>query len=164
MSPKNQPELSSSSPLPYPLRSVEEGFVFETAFGLTYSIRFTDDSDYVPQWSPLAGSVFSFSITPIAGEVKQKDPRVERTVIEAVLSTFEASPNVVINYVCSLEANQEIARSRLFHSWYLKVGSDRFVKLDRTDYENRIYTSVIFRRNHSAEAEIRSRFNESFDK
>ena len=26
---KNQPELSSLSPLPYPLRSVEAGFVFE---------------------------------------------------------------------------------------------------------------------------------------
>lgn len=162
MSPKNQPELNSSNHSPYPLKSVEEGFVFKTDFGITYAIRFTDDSTYVLDWS-FANELFSFSITPIAGVVKHKDPRVERTVIDTVLLAFEALPNAVINYVCSLDDNQEIARSRLFHRWYLKAGS-RFVKIDYTDQEDRIYTSVIFQRNHPAEDEIRNRFSRSFDK
>lgn len=162
MSPKNQPELNSSSHLPYPLTNVEDGFVFETDFEITYKIGFADDSDYV-SGSSFVNEAFSFSITPIAGVVKQKDPRVEQTVIKAVLLTFEALPNAVMNYVCSLDNDQEVARSRLFHRWYLKAGS-RFIKIDHTDEESRIYTSVIFQRDHPAEAEIRSRFGSSFDK
>lgn len=162
MNQKNLPELSSLNPLPYPLTNVEEGFVFKTDFGITYAIRFTDDSDYIPE-SSFVNEVFSFSITPIVGVVKQKDPRVEQTVIKAILLTFEALPNAVMNYVCSLDDDQEIARSRLFHRWYLKAGS-RFIKIDHTDKESRIHTSVIFRRNHPAETEIRSRFSRSFDK
>lgn len=160
---KNQPELSSSSPLPYLLRNADEGFIFETDFGIIYAIRFTDDSDYV-SGSSFVNEVFSFSITPIIGQVKQKGPRVEQTVIEAILLTFEALPNAVINYVCSLDNDQEVVRNRLFHQWYLKAGRHRFVKLDHTDHENRIYTSVIFQSNHPAEEEIRNRFNGTFDK
>ncbi|WP_298607143.1 DUF6169 family protein [uncultured Spirosoma sp.] len=114
--------------------------------------------------SSFAHAIFSFSITPIAGLVKQKDPRVEQTVIRAILLTFEALPDAVINYVCSLDNDQQIARSRLFHRWYHKAGATQFVKLDFTDHENRIYTSVLFRNNHPAEEEIRNRFTESFDK
>lgn len=84
MSQRDQLESNSSSPSPYPLRNVEEGFIFETDFGVTYAIRFADDSGYVPEPSFLY-DVFSFSITPIAGVVKQKDPRVEQTVVQAVL-------------------------------------------------------------------------------
>ncbi|GAB4010816.1 hypothetical protein GCM10028808_22750 [Spirosoma migulaei] len=145
------------------MRNVEDGFIFETDFGITYAIRFTDDSDYISE-SSFVGTIFSFSITPIAGQVKQKDPRVEQTVIKSVLLTFEALPNAVINYVCSLDDDQEVARSRLFHRWYLKAGTNSFIKLDRTDPESRIFTSVVFSTNHPAEEEIRRRFVQIFDK
>jgi hypothetical protein len=42
-----------------------------------------------------------------------------------------------------LDDDQEVARNRLFHRWYLKAGINRFVKLDHTDHDSRIYTSVI---------------------
>ncbi|WP_020596930.1 DUF6169 family protein [Spirosoma panaciterrae] len=163
MSQKNQPESNSSNPLPYPLRSVEDGLIFVTELGVTYKIGFADDSVYVSE-SSFAHEVFSFSITPIAGQVRQKDPRVEQTVIRAILLTFDTLPDAVINYVCSLDNDQQIARSRLFHRWYLKAGTTHFIKLDFTDHENRIYTSVLFRSNHPAEAEIRNLFAESFTK
>ncbi|WP_227686997.1 DUF6169 family protein [Spirosoma arboris] len=145
------------------MRNVEDGFLFETDFGITYAIRFTDDSGYIPE-SSFVGTLFSFSITPIAGQVKQKDPRVEQTVIKAILLTFEALPTAVINYVCSLDDDQEVVRSRLFHRWYLKAGTNHFVKFDQTDTESRIFTSVIFSKNHPAEEEIRRRFDRTFDK
>lgn len=163
MSLKNPLASNSSNPLPYPLKNVEEGFLFGTDFGITYAIRFTNDADYMTA-SSFSHEVFSFSITPIAGQVRQKDPRVEQTVIRAILLTFDALPDAVINYVCSLDNDQQIARSRLFHRWYLKAGTTHFIKLDFTDHENRIYTSVLFRSNHPAEAEIRNLFAESFTK
>ena len=42
---KNRLELSLLNPLPYQLKDVESGFTFETDFGVTYEIVFTDDSD-----------------------------------------------------------------------------------------------------------------------
>ncbi len=161
--PKNQPTSSLLSPLPYPLTSVEDGFVFETDLNVTYKIGFADDSAYISD-PDVAGLVFSFSIVQIAGQVKQRDPRIEQTVVAALLSTFDALPDAVINYVCSLDDDQEAVRSRLFQCWYLKLGTDRFLKLDHINPDGRIYTSAIFRRNHPHEAAIRNWFSGSFDK
>lgn len=151
------------SHLPYPLKETEEGFTFETDFGLTYALTFTDDSDYIPE-SLSVDRVLSFSITSIVGEVKQKDAKVEVTIIKALLLTFDTLPDVVINYICSLDNHQEIARSRLFHSWYSKTAMNRFVKLDYTSVEDRIHTFVIFQRTHPHAEAIESRFKSTFDK
>lgn len=113
MKPKNQPELSLLSPLPYLLKDAENGFTFETNFGILYKISYTDDSDYLFE-SSFVNAVYSFSITHLAGQIQHKDPRVEQTLIKALLLTFETSPTALINYVCSLDDNQEVARNRLF--------------------------------------------------
>ena len=163
MKPKNQPELSSLSPLPYQLKDVKNGFAFETDFGVTYEISFIDDSDYLFE-SSFINSVFSFSITHVAGQIQQKDPRVEQTILNALFLTFESSPDTVINYVCSLDDDKEVARNRLFQNWYLKIGKESFEKLDHSNPENRVYSSVIFRRNHPAKEEIKRMFRQTFDK
>jgi len=165
MRPKNQPALSLPSPLPYLLKDVENGFAFKTDFGITYEISFTDDSGYLLESSfSFVNDVFSFSITHVAGHIQQKDPRVEQTIIKALFLTFEASPNAVLNYVCSLDDSKEVARNKLFHGWYLKLGKEIFVKLDHTSLESRIYSSIIFRRNHPAEEEIKRMFRQVFNK
>lgn len=163
MSQKDQQESNSLSRSPYPLKTTDEGFSFDTDFGITYLVRFTDDSDYITE-SSFVRNVLTFSITPISGEVKRKDPRVEQTIIRTIILTFEMTPDAVINYVCSLDDNQEKARSRLFHAWYLRKGRERFVKLNYEDQDNKIYTSAIFRRNHPAEKEIEDLFKQIFDK
>ena len=163
MSQKDQQESNLLSPSPYHLRGIDEGFAFDTDFGITYIIRFTDDSDYLAE-SSVSVTILTFSISPINGEVKQKDVRVEVTIIQALMLTFEILPDVVINYVCSLEDNQEKARSRLFNSWFLKSGKDRFVKLDYVNQDDKIYTSAIFRRDHPAEQQIERLFEQVFDK
>ena len=163
MKPKNRLKLSLSNPLPYQLKDVESGFTFETDFGVTYAILFTDDSDYL-FGSSFINSVFSFSITHVAGQIQQKDPRVEQTILNTLFLTFESSPDAVINYVCSLDDDREIARNRLFHGWYLKIGKESFEKLDHTNPENRVYSSVIFLRNHPAREEIKRMFRQTFEK
>lgn len=163
MNPKNQPALSLLNHSPYPLKETEKGFVFETDFGLTYAVTFIDDSAYTAE-SLSVNTVLSFSITPIVGEVKQEDPRVGVTIIKALLLTFDTLPDVVINYICSLDNDQEVARSRLFHSWYSKTAMERFVKLDYINREERIHTSVIFQRTHPNGEAIKSRFMSAFDK
>ena len=163
MRPKNQSELSLLNPLPYQLKDVESGFTFETDFGVTYEIVFTDDSDYLFE-SSFINSVFSFSIIHVAGQIQHKDPRVEQTIINALFLTFEGSPNAVINYVCSLDDDKEVTRNRLFHGWYLKIGKESFEKLDHINHENRVYSSVIFLRNHPAKDEIERTFRQTFDK
>jgi hypothetical protein len=163
MSPKNQPELPSLNPLPYLLRETETGFGFETDFGLTYALTFTDDSAYIAE-SLSVNTVLSFSITSIVGEAKQKDPRVEVTIVQALLLTFDALPDAVITYICSLDNDQEVARSRLFQHWYRKVAMDRFIKLDYINQEHRIHTSVIFQHTHPDSEAIKSQFRSTFDK
>lgn len=154
-----------SSPLPYLLKDSDTGFIFETDLGLLYEISFTDDSGYLTESSfSSINPVFSFTITHLSGQIQPKDPRIEQTIISALYQTFESLPTAVVSYVCSLDNNQEIARNRLFHSWYLKTGKDYFVKLDHTIIDDRIYSSVIFRSDHPARDEIKNLFFTLFHK
>nr|WP_293840281.1 DUF6169 family protein [uncultured Arsenicibacter sp.] len=163
MSQKNLPELSLLNLSPYRLSETEDGFVFDTDHGVTYALRFTDDSEYV-FGSSFAYNTFSFSVLPVKGYAKKKDIRVADTIIYALWGVFEAIPEAVITYVCSLESTQERARSRLFHSWYLKTGEAHFTKFDYSDLENRIYTSVLFRNEHPHKDEINLIFEKAFVK
>lgn len=154
---------NSSTPLPYPLRKIKGGFSFETVHGIVYETKLADDSDYVSE-SSFVGPVVSFSIIHVTGQVREKDPRVEQTVVQALLQTFDEQPDVVINYICSLDDSQELARNRLFHWWYIKTGQERFIKLDFDDHHNRIHASALFRRDHPAETDIRESLTDLFAK
>lgn len=154
-----------SSPLPYPLKDSNTGFIFETDFGLVYEISFTDDSGYLTGSSfSSVDTVFSFTITHLSGQIQHKDPRVESTIISALHLTFASLPLAVITYVCSLDDNQEKARNRLFHNWYLRTGKNYFVKLDHTSADERIYSSVIFRSDNPAREDINNLFFTLFHK
>lgn len=85
----------------YPLEKIEDGYTFDTNYGVTYKIGLFDDSGYLVE-SSFYGPVFSLSITCLSGQPAQKDPRVEQTVVQALVRTFDSSPDVVINYIYEL--------------------------------------------------------------
>ena len=95
----------------YPLTKIEDGYLFDTKYGVAYKIGLADDSAYIAE-SSFHGPALSLSITILSGQPAQKDSVVEQTVVDAVLRTFDASSDVVINYICSLDDGQEMARSR----------------------------------------------------
>ena len=147
----------------YPLTRIEDGYLFDTQYGVVYKIGLTDDSAYIAE-SSFRGFALSLSITVLSGQSAQKDPVVEQTVVSAILLTFNELPDVVINYICSLDDGQEMVRNRLFHWWYLKTGQERFIKLDFEDQKGRVHASALFRRDHPAENEIRESLTDLFTK
>lgn len=147
----------------YLLEKIKVGYIFDTSCDVTYKVTFYDDSNYLFE-SSFHGPVLTLSIACTSGQPAQRDPRIEQTVVQALLQTFDELPDVVINYICSLDDSQELARNRLFHWWYLNTGQERFIKLDFDDQQNRVHASALFQRNHPSEVQIRESLTDLFAK
>ena len=160
MSPKSPKASSLSSPSPYLLQEDSAGYYFRTDSGVTYRLFFNSDEDYLPG-EALADLVLSFSIVPISGPDKRKDPRIKDTVIEALRRVFDSNPDYIILYTCSTDNEQEVMRSRLFNAWHISNGKG-YAKIDHQDEKNRAHTSAIFREGHPLEGSIRSTFDRVF--
>ena len=149
-----------SSLLAYPLRESERGYSFVTDYGIEYLIVLVSDRDLLPD-ELFAPDLFSFSILTLNEKVPVGDPRVEVTVIEVLNRIYAANPQTIINYVCSLEDNQERPRRILFRRWFRRHGTG-YTRLEFTDAENRIYAAAIFRAEHPRQAAIEVAFNDEY--
>ena len=152
MNPSDQPTSNSSSPSPYELKNTETGFTFTTQEGAQYALIFNDDGDYFPG-EDYYGSILSFSIVHIGGEIGPVDPRIQATISYVLQRVFENNPNTVISYTCSIADKQEYARARIFRLWYTRH-QDQYNRIDYQSIETRIYASAIWRRNHPKGEEI----------
>jgi hypothetical protein len=157
MNPNGPKEFSLLSLFPYELQDTEDGYLFTTQGGVTYKLGFRLDADYFIGHD-FAKALLSFSITPIEGEVTDKDPRIEATVADTLRQVFEGDPNTIIAFTCSTEGDQERQRRILFGRWYQNNG-DGFTRLTHTDKKSRLYTAAIFREDHPDRNEIEETFS-----
>ncbi len=157
--PSDPTTSSSLSPLPYPLTDDKDGFLFITDAEVTYKLAFRSDADYFTGW-PFAEHLLSFSIIPIRGKVGAADPRIGATVTHALQLAYEADPELIIAFTCSVEDDLQRHRRVLFGSWYRKHKAE-YNRLSYTD-EDKLYTAAIFRRSHAHSALIEEVFNETY--
>jgi len=88
------------------------------------------------------------------------DERVTDTIL-CIIDTFFSTKENVLLYTCeSLDDGGEL-RYRLFNQWYFKSGKkEEFEKLDydASFEDTKIFTTMIFARNHPYEVEISDAF------
>jgi len=132
---------------PYKITEQEDGFVFETDFGLSYKITFLKHNAF----DDLGFSSYEFGFYPVGEEKRFKDQRIEDTIIFALDDFFQKNPDCIILYVCDSLDNRARERTILFDRWYKKYTSDTFAKLNRKifDTENDMiyYFAVVFNQN-----------------
>ncbi|MCK8496036.1 DUF6169 family protein [Spirosoma sp. RP8] len=147
-----------SNYLPYPLISDEDGFLFTTDAGIEYRILTRPDADYFPDLE-FAESIFSFSFYPAnnAEPSKESDPRIECTVIYALVLIFDSRPDVVLSFTCSTKDGRERHRSILFGKWFSQYGGG-YTRIKRSNPQTSFYAYTIFLADHPHSEQIKEEF------
>lgn len=95
---------------PYKVWEQEDGFNFETDFGLRYAIDFDDDTNpfYTAYW---------FNLKNKSNAISPSDKKIEQTVICVIEEFFRQNPDILL-YLCSTADGKQAQRARLFLRWF----------------------------------------------
>lgn len=105
---------------PYELMLSGEEFVFQTDFGIHYSVSFNKE-DIV-----LGGcATYQIIIRKIEETKSRHDPKVEATILSIINEFFRSNLEVML-YLCDTSDGREESRNRLFLSWF-----DRYEEKNR---------------------------------
>lgn len=164
MSPKNLRASNLHRLSPYPLAVSESDlgivYSFTNIHKITYKLVFAPDSEYLTEY-PFADLVYSFSIAPAAGKEGPKDPMIGHTVAYALNQAFDANPELIITYICSIKDEKQRSRRILFGMWFRQHG-EGFSKLEYTDKDS-IYSAAIYMENHPFKSSISQAFSVIYD-
>ena len=78
---------------------------------------------------------------------------ISHTVAYALNQAFDANPDLIITYICSVKDERQRNRRILFGLWFREHG-EGFNRVDYTDKDN-IYSAAIFREEHPFKESIR---------
>ena len=105
---------------PYEVKAEGKQYVFDTAQGLRYEVRFFEEL-------PIGGcETWQFSFAKANSEPAPEDPYVRFTLFAIIDEFFRENEDVLL-YVCDTSDNREAARNRLFIRWFKQSAQpDRF--------------------------------------
>lgn len=106
---------------PYELVLSGDEFMFQTDFGIHYSISFNKEDIM------LGGCVtYQLIIRKIEEKRSSHDPKVEATILAIINEFFRLNFEVML-YLCDTSDGREEYRNRLFLAWFDKyAGNNRF--------------------------------------
>lgn len=106
---------------PYELVLSDDGFMFQTDFGIHYSVSFNKE-DII-----LGGcATYQLIIRKIEEKRSAHDPKVEVTILSIINEFFRSNQEVLL-YLCDTSDGREASRNRLFLSWFDRyAGNNRF--------------------------------------
>ena len=114
----------SNSLHPYSYQEREGQYYFTTPSGAKYVAYFLE--------LPLAPHLFTFNFDRIKdGRQTVVDTNVFDTVC-SILATFFQNHQDAMLVVCDTVDGREMARMRLFQSWYLRIAPKELLKIDKT--------------------------------
>ena len=146
---------NSSTPLPYPLTVVREGYEFTTAGGEKYLLYFSDASGY---FEDVAADGFAAHALMLglkrhaAGKLPAHDPRIAATLLDYARQAFD-DPRRVVTYVCDTADARQQQRSRLFNLLFRKHNDGQFVKVEIAA-SGSLYASLIYRHDNPFAAQV----------
>ena len=105
---------------PYEVKVEGKQYVFDTAQGLRYEVRFFEEQ-------PIGGcETWQFSFAKANSEPAPEDPYVRFTLFAIIDEFFHENEDVLL-YICDTSDNREAARNRLFIRWFKQSAQpDRF--------------------------------------
>lgn len=144
----------SSSLHPYSCQEKEGQYYFTTPSGAEYVAYFLE--------LPLAPHLFTFNFDRVKdGSKTTVDTNVFDTVCY-ILSAFFQNHQDAMLMVCDTADGREMARMRLFQSWYLKIAPKELLKIDKTGKaENyNLFVSLLFWSDNPNKEELLSLLDE----
>ena len=125
---------------PYDFRKTDDAtYYFETDNGLKYRSYFIE----IPS---TFYTLYSFSFDKEEGSVAY-DKRVKDTIVTILADFFDAD-NYILGYTCDVTDGREMARKRLFDSWFKQENDGSLRKIDFQ--ADNIYVSLIVDKHYFA--------------
>lgn len=141
---------------PYKLELVHGQYLFETDFGIQYSVSFEPE--------PLENglSAYWFNLSNRSGKASPGDRKIRATIIFIIEEFFRQNPDILL-YMCDSANEQQAMRSRLFLRWFDAYGqqADYYSRTEMIlDEDEENYIAIIVRRDHPRFQEIVDFFDE----
>lgn len=99
---------------PYELILSGDSFVFQTDFGIHYSVSFNKEDIVLGECD-----TYQLIIRKIEERRSSYDPKVEKTILSIISEFFRLNLEVML-YMCDTSDGKEEVRNRLFLSWFEK--------------------------------------------
>lgn len=144
---------------PYDLVGTGMDFMFQTDFGIHYSVGFSKED------ITLAGcDTYQLIIRKIEEIKTSHDPKVEATIL-AIINEFFQSNLEILLYLCDTRDGREESRNRLFLSWFDKYEKNRFTicKAHANVEGEGLFLCIIVDNRHPKLADIQADFQEKAD-
>lgn len=142
---------------PYKVKVEGKQYVFDTAHGLRYEVRFFEEQ-------PIGGcETWQFSFAKANSEPAAEDPYVRFTLFAIIDEFFLENENVLL-YVCDTSDNREAARNRLFIRWFKQSAQpDRFtIRSASTTIEGQgFYAAIIVENRNPLLTDITADFDKT---
>lgn len=137
----------------------EYGYQFSTITGVVYFLTFLS---YPTVSEFLSTNVYMFNIDR-SGYVNdgQDDVKVRNTILY-VLDIFFSEHEDALITICDVMDGKQLARKRLFDSWFRKFNHNRLISLEsecRID-DVSTFVSLLFSRSHYEQEKLRKAFQE----
>lgn len=144
----------------------ENSYLFETAFGVIYEIKFKPSKYIFKSGFSYSDFTFEFVIN-VLHNPKYKSPpldtKVSTTSAEIFIDFFKNEQNIIV-YTCETNDAKEYARFRKFNHWFSSFNDGSFKKEDfklKDKLTNIIYySSIIIKNNNPNKQEILLEFEE----
>lgn len=134
--------------------------LFETEYGVQYSVTFDDDTNpyYTAYW---------FNLSNMNNVKSPGDIKIPQTVICIIEEFFRVNPNILL-YLCSNAKGQQAQRARLFMRWFngyeqqqkYVIRAVEINTVDDSDKPTKDYVALLVQRTHPQLEKVVSRFEE----
>ena len=145
-----------NSHAPYDVCCDKDGAIlFQTDYGVEYSVTFDDDSNpYL--------TAYWFNLSNMNARTSPGDPKVAQTVICVIEEFFHQNQDVLL-YICSTAGGKQAQRARLFLRWFNGAEQQKQYVIRTAEVKaedgNMDYVALIAQRNHPHIEEILSFFD-----
>jgi hypothetical protein len=127
----------------YEIFEIPNGFLFTTNQGIEYTVYFINGEEYLPNQS-YSKDLYVFGFQ---SKIKSAyDKRVGETIIKILNQFFVEGKNMIV-YSCDQSDRKEIARKKLFDSWFNAYGLIDYIKID-FQFDDSLFVSVIYRKDN----------------
>lgn len=157
-------ELSSFLPYPCTLQANGVDIQFTTINGVIYEVTYLAADEYFPGYQFSADAVL-FNIFPTNEPAAPLglDARIGLTIIDIIAGRFKQNPQTILCYVCDQADARAFKRAMRFARLF-EQGNDE-QQLEKADIEQPpLYASILFRRKHPQQADIKIAVRELADK
>lgn len=150
----------------YPLQKTDDGYIFETSYGVRYKVYFItfEDSYVLFPKNPYKDNFFYFGIERISPKIGCSDYFIRRTILFMIVPFFLSNPNAILIFNYDNFDGRLNGRRRLFKRWYNEFSTHTLYQFYQCDFGNTSTVCALYRRTGADKFDlIRTNIKQSID-